>query len=82
MDNRSWGYKKNRYYKKKNYYYNNKKYNNEEEEPKTKSQIAYEKMYNRIVSKINANKLNTLNNCQNKKSNCYCVFINKIKYLC
>ena len=59
MDNRSWGYKKNRYYKKKKYYYNNKKYNNGEEEPKTKSQIAYEKMYNRIVAKINASKLNT-----------------------
>ena len=57
MNNRSWGYNKKPYYKKKNYYWNNKKKNNEEEEePKTKAQIQYEKLYNRIVAKINASK--------------------------
>ena len=58
MNNRSWGYNKKRYYKKKKYYNNYKYDNNEEEEPKTKSQIKYEKMYNRIVEKINASKSN------------------------
>ena len=56
MNNRSWGNKKKTYNKKNNYYYNKKRYNQEEEEPKTKAQIQYEKMFDRIVAKLNANK--------------------------
>ena len=54
MNNRNWGQKKS-YNKKKNYYYRNKKgYKEEKEEPKSKAQIQYEKLYNRIVAKLNA----------------------------
>ena len=54
MNNRNWGQKKS-YNKKKNYYYRNKKgYKEEEKEPKSKAQIQYEKLYNRIVAKLNA----------------------------
>ena len=56
MNNRSWGNKKKTYNKKNNYYYNKKRYNQEEEEPKTKAQIQYEKMFDRIVAKLNASK--------------------------
>ena len=56
MNNRSWGNKKKAFNKKNNYYYNKKRYNQEEEEPKTKAQIQYEKMFDRIVAKLNANK--------------------------
>lgn len=59
MNNRRYGtnkydrsYNKRKYYSKKNYYNNNNK--NNDEEVKTKSQIKYEKMYNRIVDKLNS----------------------------
>ena len=58
MNSRNWGYKKKPYYKKKKYNNNN---NEESEMPKTKSQIKYEKMYERIVQKMQKIKDSELN---------------------
>lgn len=62
MNNWRYGTNKRRYYNKgknysKKYYYNNNKENNDiEEKPKTKAQIKYEKMFNRIVNLLNEQK--------------------------